>query len=138
MTTSLVVVAKFPVASVAVHVTIVVPRLNKFCETETTDDGSARSVAVAEVRVGVVVAPVASNVCVEGAVISGIVVSVMMTSLVVVEKFPVKSVEVQMTVVVPRPNDVGEAVTTGDESVSSVEVAEMRVGVVFTPVASNV
>ncbi len=99
---------------------------------------SARSVATAGVSVGVVVAPVASKVCVAGAVPEGAVVSTITTSEEVVAVFPAPSVAVQTTVVVPRENEVGVYEIVGDAVTSSVEVARVRVGVVVVPVASNV
>ncbi len=75
MTTSDVVFEKFPEASVAVHVTVVVPSANEIGLCVMTGLGSAKSIAVADVSVGVVEVPVAGCVCVAGAVITGAVVS---------------------------------------------------------------
>lgn len=57
-----VVEALLPLASVAVHTTVVVPSANESGEPESDGEGSARSVTDGETRVGVVVAPVASNI----------------------------------------------------------------------------
>ena len=55
-------VEKLPEESVAVHTTVVVPRENDAGEYVITGLGSILSIAVAGTKIGVVVAPVASNV----------------------------------------------------------------------------
>ena len=79
MNTSDVVVAIFPLASVAVHVTVVVPTENDVGLWLIAGLGSTRSVEVASVSVGVVDVPVAVKVWSAGAVIEGGVVSTTLT-----------------------------------------------------------
>ena len=83
--------------------------------------------------------PVASNVCMEGGVIVGAVVSVMVTEEVAAAEFPAPSRALQVTVVVPSANEEGEWESASVVvETASVAVASTSVGVEVAAVASKV
>jgi len=122
-------VAELPVASVAVHVTIVVPSGNNVGVLLVIAGlGSAISVAVAvpiaTACPGGVVVVASSAVISAGGVIVGEVVSTMVTLCCAVAELPVASVAVHSTIVVPSGNNAGAlSVIPGFGSKLSVAVA---------------
>ena len=133
-----------PAASVAVHVTVVVP--NEKVEPEPGEQiaGSeplAMSVADAEKVATAPLGPVASFVIEAGTVKTGGVVSRTVTVKVPWIELPEESVAVQDTIVVPRAKvepDVGEQTTLGDGSTMSTEVTEKVTAAPLGAVASAV
>jgi hypothetical protein len=120
----------FPVASFAVQLTAVVAIANVLPDTGeqvTTGAGSTMSVAVAEYVTTAPAALVASATIFAGTVSTGAVVSCTFTVNEPDERFPARSVAVQLTVVVAIANvlpEAGEHTTDGFGSTRSVAVAE--------------
>jgi hypothetical protein len=96
----------FPLASVAVHVTLVTPSENPPPGALLLIFGllSTRSVAVAVLMLTIVKVPVESTCTSAGATIVGAVVSETATSCIALAVTPVPSCTVQLTTVVPRAN----------------------------------
>ena len=127
-----------PLASVAVHVTVVVPNGKPAAGASlVTVTGPNRSFAVAVPIATVLSTPLASTVTSAGTVSTGTVVSCTVTFWVAVDTLPLASVAVHVTVVVPSGNVAGasEVTVTGKMSVA---VAVPIATVLNTPLASAV
>ena len=116
-------VAVFPLPSFTVHVTVVVPRgktVGALLVIWATEQLSAVT-GVPKTTLNAAHALFALTVTLAGAVIVGVVTSVTVTNWVAVDVFPLPSITVQITVVVPSVNDAGALfVTETTEQLSAV------------------
>ena len=106
-------VTELPDESIAVHVITVSPSGNVSGESLVTESTWIISYIVASpISTTVFEIPVASTITSEGAIISGIVVSIIVTSWVLVEILPDVSTAVHVTVVLPNENESGLSLVT--------------------------
>lgn len=135
MNTSEVVVAIFPLASVAVHVTVVVPSENEFGLWLIAGVGSTRSVEVAFTSVGVVEVPIAVKDWSAGAVIEGDVVSTTLTlKVAVLVAMPSSAAQVIVVVLRAKRLPEGGAQETVIEVLETFVVVALTLNVTIAPV----
>src|SRR5919109_913417 len=134
----------FPAASVALHVTVFVPRGNSapLAGVQVAASGPSTMSVAEAVKLNVApVAPVASTVAFAGTVTTGFVVSATVTVNEAEPMFPAASVALHVTVLVPRGNSAPlagvQVAASGPSTVSVAEAAKLNVAPVAL-VASTV